>query len=563
MTTGGAIDRTSRADAVAALAGHLVGALGEGVPTRLADFLDSCADGVAGLWAVRLVGADAFAPHLLAGRLLEGRDAAVVSDAFEAFPPVQQPVTHQQCVLAHRDQATAELLVRLTDGRCAPPGTVEVWENREASAHLGTSPVDALLGPAEQWARWSVAVAQLSPLALPGLDGPVFEAVAGAPLALARGTTRAVLRRDYATAARLVRWVALLADRVPLDAALLVEHLRLHAGADARLLLDLAIAERVLAAEPVSSRPALPAPTPPVPSAPTAVVHDVASRAMAWLHAHHELGAFTDTATADLDDPNSVYKPLCEVALASAFVLREGVAGAAQLRHARELLDFSWEQMRRGDLLYERQLRHALLTDPVETYASFARSGYRHAALERVAAHSSAADAVNEVVPNRRLAVANAHRVVGIPRDDDWDALTAATWLGREPEPWVIDWYTGYCATHTVFHLTDWGARPEGLPAGTARYLDAWLPVWIDVWTEARQWDLVGELLLVGACLPEPRIEAAEWAPFAAAQHEDGLVPRDGEPVSDDPRTRFLDHQHTAVVATAAGTLALSRLLAG
>ncbi|KOV90138.1 hypothetical protein ADL03_00140 [Nocardia sp. NRRL S-836] len=284
---------------------------------------------------------------------------------------------------------------------------------------------------------------------------------------------------------------------------------------------------------------------------------------MAWLHEHHELGAFTDTATADLDDPNSVYKPLCEVALASAFVLREGVAGATQLRHARELLDFSWEQMRRGDLLYERQLRHALLTDPVETYASFARSGYRHAALERVAAHSAAADAVNEVVPNRRLAVANAHRVVGIPRDDDWDALTAATWLGREPEPWVIDWYTGYCATHTVFHLTDWGARLEGLPAGTARYLDAWLPVWIDVWTEARQWDLVGELLLVGACLPEPRIEAAEWEPFAAAQHEDGLVPRDGDPVSDDPRTRFLDHQHTAVVATAAGTLALSRLLAG
>ncbi|GAA3464729.1 DUF6895 family protein [Saccharothrix longispora] len=295
----------------------------------------------------------------------------------------------------------------------------------------------------------------------------------------------------------------------------------------------------------------------------TALVHDVAARALAWLHENRGFGAFTDSATADLNDPDGVYKPLCEVALATSLVLREGVAGSTQLRHAREVLDFAWEQMRHGDLLYERQLRHALLTDPLEIYAPFARAGHRHAGLDAVLAHTSAADSMTEVLPNRRLAVANAHRVVGIPRDDDWAALTRATWLGRTPPPWAIDWYTAYQATHTAFHVTDWGGRPDGLPPDVARYLAEWLPVWIDVWTEARQWDLVGELLIVSASLPEPRVVAAEWEPFAAAQHEDGLMPRDGEPVVGDARLRFLNHQHTAVVAVVAGTVALSRLLGG
>ncbi|MBB5953631.1 hypothetical protein FHS29_000201 [Saccharothrix tamanrassetensis] len=289
--------------------------------------------------------------------------------------------------------------------------------------------------------------------------------------------------------------------------------------------------------------------------------HEVAARAITWLHANRALGAFADNATADLDDPNSVYKPLGEAALAASLVLREGVTGGTQLRQARELLDFCWDELRRGDLLYERQLRHTMLTDPLECYAPFARAGRRHHALEEVLAHTSAVDAITELVPNRRLAVANGHRVVGIPRDDDWDALTRATWLGSTPAPWAIDWFTAYCATHTVFHLTDWGARPHGLPEHVADYLAAWLPVWVDVWAEACQWDLVGELLIVGACLPEPRVDAAEWEAFAAVQHADGLVPRDGEPVAEDPSERFRDHQHTAVVATVAGTVALSRLL--
>jgi hypothetical protein len=293
----------------------------------------------------------------------------------------------------------------------------------------------------------------------------------------------------------------------------------------------------------------------------TRTAHAMTSRALGWLHTHRDLGAFPADTTADLGDPDSTYKPLGEAALAATLVLREGVAGAAEAQEARELLDFSWRQMRDGDLLYERQLRHPLLSDPLETYAHYVRGGHRHVDLEELLVHAATVGSMIESMPNRGLAVANARRITGTGGDDDWTALIRQTWLGRTPPPWALDWFTAYCVTHTVFHITDWGAFPDSLPADLVEYLTTWLPVWIDIWAEVQQWDLVGELLIVGVCLPEPRYEQAEWDRLAAVQHADGLMPRDGEPVSDDPARRFAEHQHTTVVASVAGTVALSRLL--
>ncbi|MCF3124243.1 hypothetical protein IPZ68_31710, partial [Streptomyces arenae] len=111
-----------------------------------------------------------------------------------------------------------------------------------------TPPADA---PGTPWQAWSVRMGQLSPLALPGLDGPVHAAARAAPLALARGATRAVLRRDYPTAARIARWLALLGAEgrpLPLDPVPLVDHLRLYGGGP-RLALDVAIAGRLLGVE--------------------------------------------------------------------------------------------------------------------------------------------------------------------------------------------------------------------------------------------------------------------------------------------------------------------------
>ncbi|UFQ19798.1 MULTISPECIES: DUF6895 family protein [Streptomyces] len=300
----------------------------------------------------------------------------------------------------------------------------------------------------------------------------------------------------------------------------------------------------------------------------TQTAHQVSTQAVAWLHTHRELGALPADTTIDLGDPDSVYKPLGETSLAASLVLRESAAGSATLRMAQELMAFCWRQFGDGDMLYERLLRYSMMTDPLETYAPFVRCGIRHEPLERLLAHTSALRSFRgfEVVPNRRLAVANAARIVGLDQGDrayDWPTLTRATWLGDTPEPWLIDWMTGYCVTHTVFHLTDWGGKPEGLPDDLAAYVSTWLPVWIDIWAEIEQWDLVAELMIVGSCLREPYCDPADWERLARVQHADGLVPRDGDPVSADQAQRFSDHQHTAVVAAIAGTLAVSRALGG
>ncbi|MFJ2774960.1 DUF6895 family protein [Streptomyces sp. NPDC087300] len=300
----------------------------------------------------------------------------------------------------------------------------------------------------------------------------------------------------------------------------------------------------------------------------TRSAHQVSSRALAWLHEQRELGALPADSTAELAEPDSVYKPLAESALAASIVLRESVSGSTESRLARELMAFCWHQLRDGDMLYERLLRYSMMTDPLEAYAPFARGGLRHQPLEKLLAHTSALRSVRavEILPNRRLAVANAARVVGLDQEGrpyDWPVLSRATWLGATPEPWLIDWMTGYCLTHTVFHLTDWGASPAGLPEELTAYVHAWLPVWIDIWAEIEQWDLVAELMIVGCSLTEPYCTAEDWERLAGVQHPDGLVPRDGDPVPDDPGRRFADHQHTAVVAAIAGTLAVSRTLGG
>ncbi|MFF3004377.1 DUF6895 family protein [Kitasatospora sp. NPDC057940] len=296
-----------------------------------------------------------------------------------------------------------------------------------------------------------------------------------------------------------------------------------------------------------------------------ATAQRLASRALAWLHASHAdgLGRIPDNTVVDLSDPDDAYKPLGEIALAASLILRDGVTGPTEARTARELLDHAWAQLREGDLLYERQLRHFTMTDPLETYAHFARAGYRHPALEELLDSLSRLRAAHaeEIHPNRRLGVANARRVIGLAHQPDWAALAAGTWLGATPEPWAVNWMTGYDITHTVFHLTDWGARPDGLPEPMREHVRDWLPAWLDIWLEIGQWDLAAELLVVDACIGEPATGRQGWDALAAVQHEDGLLPRDTDPVDEDRERAFQDHQHTAVVAVVAGGITLARAL--
>jgi hypothetical protein len=81
------------------------------------------------------------------------------------------------------------------------------------------------------------------------------------------------------------------------------------------------------------------------------------------------------------------------------------------------------------------------------------------------------------------------------------------------------------------------------------------------VWSEVGQWDLVAELLIADACLPQPVCPATAWHDLATIQRPDGLLPRNTDPVQDDPVQAFKTHRHPTIVATIAGTLGLSRTL--
>jgi hypothetical protein len=250
MTTAdGGVVQASFTETATALAGRVLTALRTDGEVGLAEFVNASTGTTAALGAVRVVGADIFVPHVLLNRPLDTADARIVADSFAMFPPDDTPATAGQWVGAWRDWATVRLMLHLA----GPP-----------AGDLGNVPpppesVPVALGDARSWQQWAVRVAQLSPLALfpftpSPVDCAVTSAVAGEATALALGVSRAMLRRDYTTAARLARWTALLARmadvELPLDPVLLVEHLRLHAGAGPRLLLDLAVARRLLALEP-------------------------------------------------------------------------------------------------------------------------------------------------------------------------------------------------------------------------------------------------------------------------------------------------------------------------
>jgi hypothetical protein len=293
----------------------------------------------------------------------------------------------------------------------------------------------------------------------------------------------------------------------------------------------------------------------------TATAHRMAVRAWSWLDAAREHFALPTDISSDRLHPNEDMKPLAELALAASIAVREGATGSREAQIAPALLEFAWSQLRGGDVLYELLCVHSIDTYPMETYAWFVRCGYRHPRLDELVAHlaSLRAARVPEVVPNRALGVLNAERLLGLPQREDPAALTARTWLGGTPEPWRIDFFTLYTMTHTVFHLTDWGASPDGLPAHLQAYLHVWLPVWLEVYLEAGQWDLVGELLVVDLCLAEPDCHLRAWDTLAHAQQPDGLLPAGPERVPQEVAKAFRDHYHPTTVAAIAGTLAVSR----
>ncbi|SDD75600.1 DUF6895 family protein [Actinokineospora iranica] len=293
------------------------------------------------------------------------------------------------------------------------------------------------------------------------------------------------------------------------------------------------------------------------------LAHRVYARALDWLSATRSCFALPDLPAYDLD--LDTFKALAELAVAARIVMREAVAGPKAADTARSLLDFGWHQLRGGDLLYAMQQEMPPTTHVLETYSTFKAAGYEHPALERFLAHLQTARSATgvELVPNRQLGLVAACRRLGLPPHRDPAELISRTWLGTLPEPWMFDAYNGYAMTHTVFHTTDFGENPAGLPEPLQDYLHRWLPAWVEVYAETKLWDLLGELLIVGLCLSEPQFHPHAWALLAAAQRADGMLPNGVTKPPDDPVRAWRNHHHPTVVVVIAGTMILSRVVSG
>ncbi|MER7080588.1 hypothetical protein SAMN02982929_03246 [Saccharopolyspora kobensis] len=289
-----------------------------------------------------------------------------------------------------------------------------------------------------------------------------------------------------------------------------------------------------------------------------ALLHRLGARIWEWLARHRE--HFRPRA----DDPVEALKPVGELAMAAAVLLREGVAGSQQDATARSLLEFAWKDLLDAGDVLERVQRQAPLTSAcMEVYVHFHERGYGHPGLEetlRVLRPLRGCSAA-EAVPHRKLGIVLAERRLGLSTAGDLDDALRATLLGRFPEPWTVDCHVAYAITHTVFYVTDWGAHPDRVPREIADYLDLWLPVWIDECLERRQWDLLGELLATDACLPRPALDSASWGPLAAAQAPGGALPATGDMPTGDAGEVFELVYHPTLVAAFATTLATSRAL--
>ncbi|APU15154.1 MULTISPECIES: hypothetical protein [Actinoalloteichus] len=196
----------------------------------LSELVVSSEDG-GGLAAIRVLGMDAMAPHLLGGRRPSRADVELVLASVRAFP-VLSVDRELPAIPKVRDWLAARALTSLG------VAGLEVSWPVEVGAGFGRQP---------GWVSWCSVMARLSTLALPGVYCPLHEDARRFSADLERGVTRSMLRRDHRTAARLARWLAAgdgAGSELSLSAVL--RHLELVAGGDPRVSLDVVVAGRML-----------------------------------------------------------------------------------------------------------------------------------------------------------------------------------------------------------------------------------------------------------------------------------------------------------------------------
>jgi hypothetical protein len=144
-------------------------------------------------------------------------------------------------------------------------------------------------------------------------------------------------------------------------------------------------------------------------------------------------------------------------------------------------------------------------------------------------------------------------------------SLYRQTVLGRGGPVLSFNHVDAYSVTHTLFYLSDFGARPlDAIPQRELPYVRWILEVLLGQYLLREDWDLVAELLLGAACVrwkPPDALCNAAWNGLIGAQRDDGAIPSrsfeedacDALPEIERRAYAFEHSYHTTLAAAIAG----------
>jgi hypothetical protein len=269
-----------------------------------------------------------------------------------------------------------------------------------------------------------------------------------------------------------------------------------------------------------------------------------------------------------LDDPEllELLKPLGELALTASLLSK--IAPENHRQFFEDVLHFCWREFGQGELV-----RTVLIERPdlivLSAITGYFRPRWRNEALdfqlERMA--GTPAYVLADIPAWRRLDLVHAFKKLGLTYPMSGEQVFQLTWLAGHHPPWTITHASAYGVTHTVFYMTDFGARPHELPLATRSYLVGALPLWLDLYLAEPHFDLASELVMVDCCAGLNGDLRRAGDILAHALLSDGSMPGPLEALmtfasspADPPSRTFRENYHTTLVASMAAAMYLERV---
>lgn len=267
-------------------------------------------------------------------------------------------------------------------------------------------------------------------------------------------------------------------------------------------------------------------------------------------------------------------KPLGELTLAASLLSR--LSHRSEDQTWRMALDFSWEQLQEGNLLFDVLKERPDLLVMLSLYATLHHEGYRNKRLEDQIAQLVGTPGFyqTDMLAWRRLDLLVGIQEFGFRSDIDSEISETfeRTWLSKCHSPWTLTDAAAYGLTHTAFYMTGYGFGVSRLPNRVESYLlDNCLP-WTRMYLDEGNFDLAAEMIMTRCCVQSPLKDAEHLLPndFLNARLDDGALPCPaygaltlifGE--SDPERRYFLQHYHTVLVTCMAAAMAINRAANG